>query len=46
MCLNLYIYLYFTIYLATLCLAQCTENVSGSASSLMRGAAMEFVWRV
>jgi hypothetical protein len=46
MCLNLYIYLYFTIYLATLCIAQCPENVSGSASSLMRGADMEFVWRV
>lgn len=47
MCLNLYIclYLLFT-YLATLCVAQCTENVSGSASSRMRGVVTGYMWRV
>ena len=36
----------FTIYLPAFCVAEITENVSGCGSSLMRGAAMEFVWRV
>lgn len=36
----------FATFLPTLCVAQSAENVCGCGSSFMRGAAMEFVWRV